>query len=39
MVFKTYQKMSYGLVMEASRTLSVGDRVHNPRRAVSAASR
>ncbi|WP_420841776.1 LysM peptidoglycan-binding domain-containing protein [Halomonas alimentaria] len=39
MVFKTYQKMSYGLVMEASRTLGVGDRVHNPRRAVSAALR
>ncbi|MCE0734283.1 LysM peptidoglycan-binding domain-containing protein [Halomonas sp. G15] len=39
MVFKTYQKISYGLVMEASRTLGVGDRVHNPRRAVSAALR
>lgn len=39
MVFKVYQKMSYGLIMEASRTLAVGDRVHNPRRAVSAALR
>ncbi|ERS91966.1 LysM peptidoglycan-binding domain-containing protein [Halomonas sp. PBN3] len=39
MVFRPYEKMSYGLVMKASRTLSVGDRIHNPQRAVSAALR
>lgn len=39
MVFRPYEKMSYGLVMEASRTLAVGDRVRNPRRTVSAALR
>lgn len=30
MVFRAYDRMSYGLVMRASRTLSVGDRVYNP---------
>ncbi|PMR71276.1 LysM peptidoglycan-binding domain-containing protein [Halomonas heilongjiangensis] len=39
MVFRPYEKMSYGLVMQATRTLSVGDRVHNPRRALGTALR
>lgn len=39
MIFRPYDKMSYGLVMEASRTLAVGDRVHNPRRNLDAALR
>ncbi|NWN83146.1 MAG: peptidoglycan-binding protein [Halomonas sp.] len=39
MVVKPYRKMSYGLVMEASRSLSVGDRIRNPRRALGAARR
>ncbi len=30
MVFYTYQKMSFGLVMEADRQLDVGDLVRNP---------
>lgn len=30
MVFRAYEKMSYGLVMEAKRPLSVGDEVKNP---------
>jgi hypothetical protein len=30
MVFRPYEKMSYGLVMQATRSLEVGDRVHNP---------
>ncbi|QJQ94499.1 MULTISPECIES: LysM peptidoglycan-binding domain-containing protein [Halomonadaceae] len=32
MVFRSYDRVSYALVMQASRTLSVGDRVHNPER-------
>lgn len=39
MVFKPYEKMSFGLVMKASRTLSVGDRVHTPERALGATLR
>lgn len=39
MIFRPYDKMSYGLVMQASRTLAVGDRVHNPRRVLGAALR
>ncbi|MBS9403744.1 LysM peptidoglycan-binding domain-containing protein [Halomonas sp. TRM85114] len=39
MIFRPYDKMSYGLVMEASRTLAVGDRVQNPRRVLGAALR
>ncbi|MBB3103026.1 LysM peptidoglycan-binding domain-containing protein [Azomonas macrocytogenes] len=30
MVFRTYEKLSYGLVMEADRSLSIMDRVRNP---------
>ncbi|GHD41690.1 Nucleoid-associated protein YgaU, contains BON and LysM domains [Marinobacter persicus] len=30
MVFQTYEKMSYGLVLQATRSLSVGDKVTNP---------
>lgn len=30
MVFQTYEKMSYGLILRASRVLSVGDKVTNP---------
>ncbi|UTW44522.1 LysM peptidoglycan-binding domain-containing protein [bacterium SCSIO 12696] len=30
MVFRTFEKMSYGLVMKADRPLAVGDKVHNP---------
>nr|WP_297400841.1 LysM peptidoglycan-binding domain-containing protein [uncultured Marinobacter sp.] len=30
MVFKVYDKMSYGLVLQATRPLSVGDKVTNP---------
>ncbi|PAV26895.1 nucleoid-associated protein YgaU [Tamilnaduibacter salinus] len=30
MVFQSYDKLSYGLVLKATRTLSVGDRVVNP---------
>ncbi|MFO8045402.1 MAG: LysM domain-containing protein [Halomonas sp.] len=39
MVFRPYEKMSYALVMKASRSLSVGDRVHTPERALGAALR
>ncbi|MEQ6916405.1 LysM peptidoglycan-binding domain-containing protein [Halomonas aquatica] len=39
MVFRPYEKMSYGLVMEASRTLSVGDRIHSPKRLLDTALR
>jgi hypothetical protein len=37
MVFRPYEKVSYGLVMRAVRTLEVGDRVHNPRRGMEVA--
>ncbi|SFM53993.1 LysM peptidoglycan-binding domain-containing protein [Marinobacter pelagius] len=30
MVFQAYEKMSYGLVLQATRPLSVGDKVTNP---------
>ncbi|MBO6849462.1 MAG: LysM peptidoglycan-binding domain-containing protein [Marinobacter sp.] len=30
MVFQTYEKMSYGLILQATRALSVGDKVTNP---------
>lgn len=30
MVFQVYEKMSYGLVLKATRSLSVGDKVVNP---------
>jgi hypothetical protein len=30
MVFRTYQKMSYGLVLVADRQLDLGDLVRNP---------
>lgn len=30
MVFRTYEKVSYGLVMEAYRSLHVNDKVTNP---------
>lgn len=30
MVFQAYEKMSYGLVLQATRALSVGDKVTNP---------
>ncbi|WP_111498426.1 MULTISPECIES: LysM peptidoglycan-binding domain-containing protein [Marinobacter] len=30
MVFQSYEKLSYGLVLKATRTLAVGDRVSNP---------
>lgn len=30
MVFQVYEKLSYGLVLQASRVLTVGDRVSNP---------
>lgn len=30
MVFRTYEKLSYGLVLQASRSLSLQDRVRNP---------
>ncbi|MBK1851513.1 LysM peptidoglycan-binding domain-containing protein [Marinobacter sp. 1-4A] len=30
MVFQVYEKMSYGLVLQATRPLSVGDKVTNP---------
>ncbi|RDB43653.1 LysM peptidoglycan-binding domain-containing protein [Halomonas sp. DQ26W] len=39
MVFRPYEKMSYGLVMRASRALEVGDRVHNPRHGRGVALR
>ncbi|MNY52181.1 hypothetical protein D3C86_1878290 [compost metagenome] len=30
MVFRTYDKLSYGLVLNASRSLAVNDKVRNP---------
>jgi hypothetical protein len=30
MVFKTFEHLSYGLVMEATNIIRVGDRVENP---------
>lgn len=30
MVFSTYDKMSFGLVMQADRQLDIGDLVRNP---------
>lgn len=30
MVFRTYEKMSYGLILQAHRSLSIMDRVRNP---------
>lgn len=30
MVFRAYEKVSYGLVLQASRVLSIGDKVRNP---------
>lgn len=30
MVFQTYEKLSYGLVLKATRALSIGDKVTNP---------
>ncbi len=30
MVFQAYEKLSYGLVLQASRPLSIGDKVRNP---------
>jgi len=30
MVFQAYEKMSYGLMLQASRPLAVGDQVTNP---------
>jgi hypothetical protein len=36
MVFRPYEKMSYGLVMRASSPLSVGDRVYNPEYSLGA---
>ena len=30
MVFRTYDKLSYGLVLQASRQLAVMDKVRNP---------
>jgi hypothetical protein len=30
MVFQSYEKMSYGLILQATRPLAVGDRVKNP---------
>jgi hypothetical protein len=31
MVFRTFEHMSYGLVLEITDTVTVGDRVVNPR--------
>ncbi|WP_240936066.1 LysM peptidoglycan-binding domain-containing protein [Billgrantia bachuensis] len=39
MVFRPYERMSYGLVMQATRSLEVGDRLHNPRRGVGVVQR
>ncbi|GHE21896.1 LysM peptidoglycan-binding domain-containing protein [Halomonas urumqiensis] len=39
MVFRAYEKMSYGLVMQATRPLEVGDRLYNPRSGLGTASR
>jgi hypothetical protein len=30
MVFRSFDKMSYGLVLETERALRVGDTLHNP---------
>ena len=30
MVFRTYEKMSYGIVLRATQPLAVMDRIHNP---------
>jgi hypothetical protein len=30
MVFKTFEHMSYGLIMEATHVIRVADRVSNP---------
>lgn len=30
MIFQTYEKLSYGLILNATRSLSIGDRVGNP---------
>jgi hypothetical protein len=30
MVFRTYERLSVGLVMQATRPINVGDRVRNP---------
>src|SRR5262245_14079237 len=30
MVFRTFEKLSYGLVLETERPLAVGDQIHNP---------
>lgn len=30
MVFKTYPKMSYGIILESQRDISLGDKVYNP---------
>ncbi|WP_373190826.1 LysM peptidoglycan-binding domain-containing protein [Halomonas sp.] len=37
MVFRPYAKVSYALVMEASRMLSVGDHIHSPQRLLDTA--
>lgn len=39
MVFRSFDKMSYGLVMSASHILEVGDRLHNPRSMMDTAQR
>lgn len=39
MVFRAFERMSYGLVMEAARPLAVGDRLHPPRAAPGTAPR
>jgi len=30
MVFKTYERMSYGLMLEADREIEIGDKVRSP---------
>jgi hypothetical protein len=30
LVFKTYERMSYALIMDASHPVSIGDHVRNP---------
>ncbi len=39
MVVRPYEKMSYGLVMQATRTLAVGDRLHTPGVGLDTAQR
>lgn len=39
MVFRSFDKMSYGLIMSAAHILEVGDRLHNPRRLMDTAQR